>query len=186
MVYLTSKGYTPSLRWSARTSTRSLVSTTYRMMYYGYTYILATAGCFVRLYDSRNNLTSIVAHADTTTPNTATSCTALRCHVACLSRLLSRLILLLISVRHYCFPCYYCYHRTPVVVTTDENYYPIEEAKRSNMRHRPIGMGVQGLADAFILMRFPFDSPQAAQLNKVSLCYFDTIYACRPLLITRL
>ena len=40
------------------------------------------------------------------------------------------------------------------------------QARRSNMRHRPIGLGVQGLADAFILMRFPFDSPQAQQLNK--------------------
>ncbi len=39
----------------------------------------------------------------------------------------------------------------------DVNYYPVEEAKNSNMRHRPIGIGVQGLADAFILMRFPFD-----------------------------
>ena len=41
----------------------------------------------------------------------------------------------------------------------DINYYPIPEARNSNMRHRPIGIGVQGLADAFILMRFPFDSP---------------------------
>lgn len=39
----------------------------------------------------------------------------------------------------------------------DVNYYPVKEAKRSNMRHRPIGIGVQGLADAFILMRFPFE-----------------------------
>jgi ribonucleotide reductase alpha subunit len=39
----------------------------------------------------------------------------------------------------------------------DVNYYPIEEARRSNMRHRPIGIGIQGLADAFILMRFPFE-----------------------------
>jgi ribonucleoside-diphosphate reductase alpha chain len=39
----------------------------------------------------------------------------------------------------------------------DQNYYPIPEARRSNMRHRPIGIGVQGLADAFILMRHPFD-----------------------------
>jgi Ribonucleotide reductase, barrel domain len=64
----------------------------------------------------------------------------------------------------------HCYNnlQTCTKLTIDENYYPIEEAKRSNMRHRPIGMGVQGLADAFILMRFPFDSPQAAQLNKVS------------------
>lgn len=55
----------------------------------------------------------------------------------------------------------------------DVNYYPLEEAKRSNMRHRPIGIGVQGLADAFILMRMPFDSPEAIQLNKD---IFETIY----------
>ena len=39
----------------------------------------------------------------------------------------------------------------------DVNYYPVPEARKSNMRHRPIGIGVQGLADAFILMRFPFE-----------------------------
>lgn len=55
----------------------------------------------------------------------------------------------------------------------DINYYPIEEARNSNMRHRPIGLGVQGLADAFILMRMPFDSPEARQLNKD---IFETIY----------
>lgn len=55
----------------------------------------------------------------------------------------------------------------------DRNYYPIEEARTSNMRHRPIGLGVQGLADAFILMRHPFDSPEAKQLNKD---IFETIY----------
>jgi ribonucleoside-diphosphate reductase alpha chain len=48
----------------------------------------------------------------------------------------------------------------------DRNYYPIEEARNSNMRHRPIGLGVQGLADAFILMRHSFDSPEAKELNK--------------------
>lgn len=47
----------------------------------------------------------------------------------------------------------------------DVNYYPVEEAKNSNMRHRPIGIGVQGLADAFILLRMPFDSPEARGLN---------------------
>merc|ERR1712025_1521204 len=46
-------------------------------------------------------------------------------------------------------------------------------ARNSNMRHRPIGIGVQGLADAFILMRFPFDSPEAKKLNKQ---IFETIY----------
>lgn len=55
----------------------------------------------------------------------------------------------------------------------DINYYPIEEARNSNMRHRPIGIGVQGLADAFLLMRFPFDSPEARKLNRD---IFETIY----------
>jgi ribonucleoside-diphosphate reductase alpha subunit len=55
----------------------------------------------------------------------------------------------------------------------DNNFYPVPEARNSNMRHRPIGLGVQGLADAYILMRFPFDSPEAAQLNKD---IFETIY----------
>jgi ribonucleoside-diphosphate reductase alpha chain len=55
----------------------------------------------------------------------------------------------------------------------DVNYYPVIEAENSNMRHRPIGIGVQGLADAFILMRFPFDSVEAKQLNKE---IFETIY----------
>ncbi|TND09923.1 MAG: ribonucleoside-diphosphate reductase alpha chain [Bacteroidetes bacterium] len=47
----------------------------------------------------------------------------------------------------------------------DGNYYPIAEAKKSNMRHRPIGLGIQGLADAFILLRYPFDSEEARKLN---------------------
>lgn len=55
----------------------------------------------------------------------------------------------------------------------DRNYYPVAEAKKSNLRHRPIGIGVQGLADAFILMRFPFDSAEAVQLNKE---IHETIY----------
>ena len=55
----------------------------------------------------------------------------------------------------------------------DANYYPVPEARNSNMRHRPIGIGVQGLADAFILMRHAFDSPEAKQLNKD---IFETIY----------
>lgn len=55
----------------------------------------------------------------------------------------------------------------------DVNFYPLEEARNSNMRHRPIGIGVQGLADAFILMRLPFDSEEAMQLNKD---IFETIY----------
>lgn len=55
----------------------------------------------------------------------------------------------------------------------DRNYYPVAEARNSNLKHRPIGIGVQGLADAFILMRFPFDSPEAATLNKE---IHETIY----------
>ncbi|CAH1002275.1 hypothetical protein LEM8419_03194 [Neolewinella maritima] len=55
----------------------------------------------------------------------------------------------------------------------DRNYYPIEQARNSNMRHRPIGLGVQGLADAFIMLRLPFDSPEARQLNKD---IFEAIY----------
>ena len=55
----------------------------------------------------------------------------------------------------------------------DVNYYPVPEAKKSNMRHRPIGLGVQGLADAFILLRMPFDSEEARGLNKD---IFETIY----------
>jgi len=55
----------------------------------------------------------------------------------------------------------------------DENYYPVAEAKTSNFRHRPIGLGVQGLADTFILMRMSFDSEEAKQLNKE---IFETIY----------
>ncbi|ASK51250.1 Ribonucleotide reductase large subunit [Eptesipox virus] len=55
----------------------------------------------------------------------------------------------------------------------DNNYYPLKEAKYSNLRHRPIGIGVQGLADTFILMRYPFESDKAQLLNKQ---IFETIY----------
>ncbi len=55
----------------------------------------------------------------------------------------------------------------------DGNYYPVEEARNSNMRHRPIGLGVQGLADAYIMMRFPFESEEAKALNRE---IFETIY----------
>lgn len=55
----------------------------------------------------------------------------------------------------------------------DGNYYPVVEAERSNLRHRPIGIGVQGLADAFILLRHPFESDEAKQLNKE---IHETIY----------
>ncbi|MCC7231913.1 MAG: ribonucleoside-diphosphate reductase subunit alpha [Bacteroidia bacterium] len=55
----------------------------------------------------------------------------------------------------------------------DINYYPVEEARRSNLRHRPIGIGVQGLADTFILLRMPFDSDEARETNKA---IHETIY----------
>lgn len=53
------------------------------------------------------------------------------------------------------------------------NYYPVKEAERSNLRHRPIGIGCQGLADTFIMMRMPFESDAARELNK---SIFETIY----------
>lgn len=55
----------------------------------------------------------------------------------------------------------------------DINYYPISEAKNSNMRHRPIGIGIQGLADLFILMRLPFESEKSQELN---IQLFETMY----------
>lgn len=55
----------------------------------------------------------------------------------------------------------------------DVNYYPVEEARNSNMRHRPIGLGVQGLADTFAMLGLAFDSPEARALNKE---IFETIY----------
>jgi ribonucleoside-diphosphate reductase alpha subunit len=55
----------------------------------------------------------------------------------------------------------------------DRNFYPIPEARKSNLRHRPIGLGVQGLADAFIKLRLPFDSDEARQVNRE---IFETIY----------
>ena len=55
----------------------------------------------------------------------------------------------------------------------DVNYYPVEEARNSNMRHRPIGLGVQGLADTFAMLGMAFDSPEARALNKE---IFETIY----------
>jgi ribonucleoside-diphosphate reductase alpha chain len=55
----------------------------------------------------------------------------------------------------------------------DENYYPVPEAKKSNMRHRPIGLGVQGLADTFVMLNMPFESEEARTLNKE---IFETIY----------
>jgi len=55
----------------------------------------------------------------------------------------------------------------------DRNYYPVPEARNSNMRHRPIGLGVQGLADAFMILRLPFECEEARQLNED---IFETIY----------
>ncbi|KAJ3577221.1 hypothetical protein NPX13_g3350 [Xylaria arbuscula] len=55
----------------------------------------------------------------------------------------------------------------------DVNHYPVPEARNSNMRHRPIGLGVQGLADTFLALRMPFESPEARQLNKQ---IFETMY----------
>ncbi len=76
----------------------------------------------------------------------------------------------------------FCYQRLGKAVETvtrnldkiiDGNFYPVEEAKCSNLRHRPIGIGVQGLADLFILLRLPFESEAAKQLNKE---VFEAIY----------
>jgi ribonucleoside-diphosphate reductase alpha chain len=55
----------------------------------------------------------------------------------------------------------------------DRNYYPVKEAENSNMRHRPVGLGVQGLADAFIMLRLPFTSDEAKKLNQE---IFETLY----------
>ena len=70
-------------------------------------------------------------------------------------------------------------HKTTKVVTEnlnkviDINYYPVPEAKNSNLKHRPIGIGVQGLADVFAMLRIPFDSEEAKELNKQ---IFEVIY----------
>ncbi|CAE7474931.1 RNR1, partial [Symbiodinium pilosum] len=55
----------------------------------------------------------------------------------------------------------------------DRNYYPVPEARKSNFRHRPVGLGVQGLADAFLMMKLPFESDEARRLNED---IFETIY----------
>ncbi|WP_281634017.1 ribonucleoside-diphosphate reductase subunit alpha [Flavobacterium luteolum] len=55
----------------------------------------------------------------------------------------------------------------------DRNYYPVKEAENSNLRHRPVGLGVQGLADAFIMLRMPFTSDEAKKLNQE---IFETLY----------
>ena len=70
-------------------------------------------------------------------------------------------------------------HKVTKVVTNnlnrviDINFYPTEKTRRSNLKHRPIGIGVQGLADAFILMNIPFHSDEAREVNKL---IFETIY----------
>ncbi|KAK0389735.1 hypothetical protein NLU13_3308 [Sarocladium strictum] len=77
-----------------------------------------------------------------------------------------------------CFDFKKLHEVTQVVVRNlnriiDVNHYPVPEARNSNMRHRPIGVGVQGLADAFLALRMPFESPEARELNKQ---IFETIY----------
>ena len=65
----------------------------------------------------------------------------------------------------------------------DVNYYPVPEAKKSNMRHRPIGLGVQGLADVFQRLGMPFDSPEARVLNReiMETIYFGAVTASMEL-----
>lgn len=79
---------------------------------------------------------------------------------------------------YYRFDHHKLYEITKVITRNlnkiiDLNYYPVPEAEKSNKRHRPIGIGIQGLADAFCMMRMPFDSDEARQLNKD---IFETIY----------
>jgi len=68
----------------------------------------------------------------------------------------------------------------------DRNYYPVPEAERSNLRHRPIGIGIQGLADAFILLRQPFESDEAQALNREihETIYYAAMTASKDLAIT--
>lgn len=68
----------------------------------------------------------------------------------------------------------------------DKNYYPVEEARVSNMKHRPIGLGIQGLADTFMMMRLPFTSDEAKKLNKElqETIYFASITASNDMAIT--
>ena len=61
----------------------------------------------------------------------------------------------------------------PMNKVIDNNYYPVPETKKSNMAHRPIGVGVQGLVDVYVKMRLPFESQEAKKLNKE---IFETIY----------
>lgn len=67
-----------------------------------------------------------------------------------------------------------CYHvACNLNRVIDVNFYPVKEARTSSLRHRPIGIGVQGLADVFIMLRYPYDSPEAKQLNQEIL---ETMY----------
>ncbi len=68
----------------------------------------------------------------------------------------------------------------------DRNYYPVVEARNSNMRHRPVGLGVQGLADTFIKLRMPFDSEEAKSLNKdiFETMYYAAVTSSKDLAIT--
>ena len=59
------------------------------------------------------------------------------------------------------------------VKVIDINFYPTEKTKLSNIKHRPIGIGVQGLADTFVLMDIPFQSDEAKNINKL---IFETMY----------
>lgn len=64
----------------------------------------------------------------------------------------------------------------------DKNYYPVETARKSNMNHRPIGIGIQGLADVFMMLSLPFDSPEARELNKhifENIYYHSNLESCR-------
>lgn len=65
----------------------------------------------------------------------------------------------------------------------DRNYYPLPECANSNLRHRPIGIGIQGLADALFLLRYPYGSPEAIKLNKdIAECiYFAALTASNEL-----
>ena len=75
--------------------------------------------------------------------------------------------------------CFDKLHEVTKVVTynlncvIDKNYYPTDKTRTSNLKHRPVGIGVQGLADTFIQMNIPFDSDEARQLNKL---IFETMY----------
>ena len=65
----------------------------------------------------------------------------------------------------------------------DINYYPVKEAENSNLRHRPIGIGIQGLADAFLILHYPFEGPQARELNKniFEVMYFAALTTSKEL-----